>query len=162
MHHLNKTGQNCQYDSVSSHPLKNHRREGDQDFIAKIVYRHCFSWVMYGVCNNITLYSTNLSLIYFSTGSFCSQRLLLFWIKSLPGVTYKSDKKACKLALKSSKQEEITFPHEFIFCLPPISLGWCSQKKCQKSVVCEKGEPIERGSTNILHTKDMFLLQAGQ
>ena len=42
--------------------------------------------------------------------------MLLFWIKS-PGVAYKSVvyKKAFNLVFKSSKNEEITLPHDFIF-----------------------------------------------
>ena len=44
-------------------------------------------------------------------------RLLLFRIKSEPGVAYKivAYKKECKFVLQSSKKEEVTFPREFIF-----------------------------------------------
>ena len=44
--------------------------------------------------------------------------LLIFWIKSKPVVSYRSSvffKKICSFAFKSSKNKEITLPHEFIF-----------------------------------------------
>ena len=57
--------------------------------------------------------------------SFKHMRLLLFRIKSQPGVACKGvayRKKACKIVLQSSKHEEheeVTFSHEFTFVFTP-------------------------------------------
>ena len=71
---------------------------------------------MYGFCNNNALYSARLSFTMFVfLNSFRYQRLLLFRIKSHPTIKVFLTKTACNVLLKSSKHEEVTFLHEFIF-----------------------------------------------
>ena len=58
-------------------------------------------------------------------------RLLLFRIKSHPGVTYESVayKKECTVVLWPCKHEETTFPHEFVFVLTQYIIGTVFSKK---------------------------------
>ena len=69
--------------------MKDHRREGSR-----------FSLAIYGFCGSIALYSASL---------FFFKCLLVFQIKS------KCYKKLFNTDFLSSKNEEITLPHEFIF-----------------------------------------------
>ena len=57
------------------------------------------------------------AVMLFTQQVFHLEFLLLFRIKSQPGVAYKSVdyKKTFNVVLKSSENEEITLPHEFIF-----------------------------------------------
>ena len=63
--------------------------------------------------------------------------LLLFQIKSQPGVGYKSTvyKKAITVAFKSSTNEEITLPHWFIF----VFIQYFIEGYCQKSLAKSGG-----------------------
>ena len=79
--------------------------------------------------------------------------LLLFWIKSQPGIVYKSDvyKKACNIVFKSSKNENLILPNEFIFVFILYFIGAILLKKsCQKHgalKIYEKGGmAIKRGA----------------
>ena len=58
-----------------------------------------------------------VAVILFTQQVFHLECSLLFRIKSQPGVAYKSVvyKKACNVVFKSSENEKITLPHEFIF-----------------------------------------------
>ena len=102
--------------------MKNHRRE-DQDFLVKmgdspyrwVVYRRrgkqCFLLIRYGFCSSNALYSASLSFrmfIFFGV-------LLILEIVTIWDVY----KKACNV-FYSSKNEEITLPHEVYFCVLPI------------------------------------------
>ena len=71
---------------------------------------------------------------YFSLNSFWYQRLLLFRIKSQSGIAFKSFsyQKTCNIILKSSKHEEIIFPHEFIFVFILYFIGGDIVKKMSK------------------------------
>ena len=63
---------------------------------------------------------------------FCRK---IFWIKSHPGVAYKSSfyKNAHNIAFQSSRNEEITLPHEFIFVFVWYFLGGdVVEQSCQK------------------------------
>ena len=57
------------------------------------------------------------AVMLFTQQVFHLEFLLLFRIKSQPGVAYKSVdyKKTFNVVFKSSENEEITLPHEFIF-----------------------------------------------
>ena len=71
---------------------------------------------------------------------------LLFWVKSQPGVAYKQVvyKKAFNLVFKSSKTEEITLLHEFIFVFIWYFIGAILlEKSCQKWGIQKKN--IKRG-----------------
>ena len=63
-------------------------------------------------------------------------RLLLFRIKSHPGVTYESVayKKECTVVLWPCKHEETTFPHEFVFVLTQYIIGTVFSKKMLSKV----------------------------
>ena len=76
-------------------------------------------------------------------------RLLLFPIKSQHGVVYNSVayKKGYNVVLQSSKHEEITFPHEFIFYLPRLSLGNIAKKML--SVVGDSEKYVKGGWPNV-------------
>ena len=67
----------------------------------------------------------HLEYVFFFFDSFWYLRLLLFRIKSQPGVVYKSVvyKKACSVVFQSSKNEEMTLLHEFIFVFIQYFIG---------------------------------------
>ena len=93
--------------------MKDHRREGSR-----------FSLVMYGFYGSIALYSASL---------FFKKCLLVFQIKS------KCYKKAFNIDFLSSKNEEITLPHEFIFVFVWSFIGaLLSETSCQKHGVQKK------------------------
>ena len=72
---------------------------------------------------------------------FTEQCLLLLWIKSQPGVSYKSIvyKRAFDIVFKSSKNEKVTLPHELIFVFVWYFIGVIlSKKSCQKQGVWKK------------------------
>ena len=105
--------------------------------------------------------------------SFNSVWLLLFWIKSQPGVAYKSVsyKQACKVVLKSSKHEEITFPHGFIFMFIPYFIAAISSKKywqkwgegeIKRGEGGQTGEGVyKKGRSNLLHTLSLYFSNIG-
>ena len=77
---------------------------------------------MYFVCSNV-LYSASLYLeCLFLFWLILTLDIVIIGVKSQPGVAYKSIflKKAHNIAFQSSKNEEITFPHEFIFVYPAL------------------------------------------
>ena len=85
------------------------------------------------------------AVMLFTQQVFHLECLLLFRIKSQPGVAYKSVvyKKAFKVVFKSSKNEKLTLPHECLFlCLSGISLGRYCRKSLAKSGF---GKNIKRG-----------------
>ena len=76
-----------------------------------------------------------VAVMLFIQQVFHLESLLLFRIKSQPAVAYKSVvyKKAFHIVLKSSKNEEITLPHEFIFVFIQYFIGvMLLEKSCQK------------------------------
>ena len=70
--------------------------------------------------------------------------MLLFWIKSQPGVVYKTFvyTNACNVVLQSSKNEEITLPQSLFLCLSGILL----RRYCGKSLTKSEGEGIKWGN----------------
>ena len=79
---------------------------------------------MYGFCSSNALYSASLPF-----------RMFNIWIKSQPGVAYKSVvyKRAFSIVFKSSKNEKITFLHSCIFVFIWYFIGAIlSEKSCQK------------------------------
>ena len=99
-----------------------------------------------------------VEVMLFTQQVFRLECLLLFWIKSQPGVAYKTVvyKKVFNHVFKSSKNEEITLPHEFNFFFVWYFIGAVLlENSCQKWGVQKKykkgGWPC-RGGSNFLHT----------
>ena len=133
--------------------------------------KHCFSLIRYGFCRGNALYSASLSvrMCIFLFDSFWCLRLLLFRIKSQPGVAYKSvvyKKKHVSLIFSLLKMKKWLCPMSLFLCLSSISM----RQHCRKSLVQSKGAGVggwkkykkwgwpygkgivyRRGHSNLLH-----------
>ena len=78
-------------------------------------------------------------------------RLFLFRTKSQPGATYESVayKKICNVVSQSTKNEEITFPYEFIFVFTSYIIWATFSTKCQSWALSKFRKNIERGEITI-------------
>ena len=81
-----------------------------------------------------------LAIMLFTQQVFHLECLLIFQIKFQPGVAYKSvDYKKAFNVFESAKNEEITFPREFIFVFILYFIGTILlEKSCQKQGVWEE------------------------
>ena len=79
--------------------------------------------MMHGFCSNNASYSASLNVSFYYFNSFLY--LVLLQIKYQPADVYKSVFyiKACGIALQSSRHEETTLPHNFIFVFIPSHWG---------------------------------------
>ena len=125
---------------------------------------------MYEFCSNNVFYWERLSfrMFLFLLTAFWYFGFLLRWIKSQPGVVYKSVayNKSCNLVLQSFKHEKMTLPHGFIFVFILYFIGAVLPKKCyqkcglQKKIkrrgwLYRRGIVYRRG-LNFLYTITMF------
>ena len=95
--------------------------------------------MMHGLCSNNALYSANLSFAMFFFWLILILELLLFWMKSQPGVAYESiayEKHMLFYGLLNMKNK-LCYLSLFL-CLSCISLGQYCQKKDVKSVGLKK------------------------
>ena len=108
-------------------------------FLSIVLNSPIFAYRRYGFCKSNALYSASLlfrMFIFLLTPLDTWDILLVFQIKSQPGVPYKSvayKKRHYNVVFKSSKNENITLPHEFIFVFIQYFNGAILPgKSCQK------------------------------
>ena len=69
-------------------------------------------------------------IMLFTQQVFHLQHLFFFYIFLIPEITYK---KPCNIVLQSSKHEETTYPHKFLFlCYPIFYWGYVIKKMFSK------------------------------